>query len=85
MNDIAKIEHCGANETTQSMQHQLAHPFARARQFIFSSTKLPITRESRPELKNVRIASVGVQTIGSPRRLKEVFITTGTPVRRPNS
>jgi hypothetical protein len=29
-----------------------------------------------PELKNVRIASVGVETIGSPRRLKDVFITT---------
>ena len=38
-----------------------------------------------PELKKVRMASVGVQTIGSPRRLNEVFITTGTPVRLPNS
>src|SRR5579872_6787594 len=54
-------------------------------QLYFSTTKLPITSASRPELKNVRIASVGVQTIGSPRRLNDVFITTGTPVRWPNS
>jgi len=36
-------------------------------------------KASTPELKNVRMASVGEDTIGSPRRLKEVFITTGTP------
>ena len=38
-----------------------------------------------PELKKVRIASVGVQTMASPRRLNEVFMMTGTPVRWPNS
>jgi hypothetical protein len=29
----------------------------------------------------VRMASVGVWTMASPRRLNEVFMTTGTPVR----
>ena len=38
-----------------------------------------------PELKNVRMASVGVFTIASPRRLNDVFMRTGTPVRLPNS
>lgn len=38
-----------------------------------------------PELKKVRTASVGVHTIGSPRKLNEVFMMTGTPVRLPNS
>jgi len=38
-----------------------------------------------PELKNVRIASVGVCTIASPRRLNDVFMMTGTRVRFPNS
>src|ERR1700746_3147193 len=51
----------------------------------FSTTKLPTTNASMPEIKNVRTASVGVETIGSPRRLNDVFITTGTPVRLPNS
>ena len=31
------------------------------------------------------MASVGVHTMASPRRLKEVFMITGTPVRLPNS
>ena len=39
----------------------------------------------RDEVAQVRTASVGVQTMGSPRRLNEVFMTTGTPVRLPNS
>ena len=51
----------------------------------FSTKKLPRTNASMPELKKVRIASVGVCTMASPRRLKEVFIITGTPVRLPNS
>ena len=51
----------------------------------FAIRKLPITRTSIPELKNVQMASVGVHTIASPRRLNDVFITTGTPVRFPNS
>src|SRR2546430_17505100 len=38
-----------------------------------------------PELKNVRIASVGVWTMASPRRLKDVFMMTGTLVRFSNS
>src|SRR5260370_745850 len=38
-----------------------------------------------PELKNVRIASVGVCTMASPRKLNDVFMMTGTPVRFPNS
>ena len=44
-----------------------------------------MTRASIPELKKVRMASVGVFTIASPRRLNEVFMRTGTPVRLPNS
>src|SRR6266568_8409115 len=44
-----------------------------------------MTKASIPELKNVRTASVGVFTIASPRKLNDVFITTGTPVRFPNS
>ena len=51
----------------------------------FSTRKLPRKRASIPELKKVRIASVGVWTMASPRRLKEVFMMTGTPVRLPNS
>src|SRR5277367_3549530 len=45
----------------------------------FSTTKLPMISASMPELKKVRMASVGEDTIGSPRKLNEVFITTGTP------
>jgi len=30
-----------------------------------------------PELKNVRMASVGVCTMASPRRLNDVFMITG--------
>ncbi len=51
----------------------------------FSTRKLPMTNASIPELKNVRSASVGVWTIASPRRLNEVFMTTGTPDILPNS
>src|SRR5258705_12808902 len=43
-----------------------------------------ITSASRPLRANVLMASPGVFTIGSPRRLNDVFITTGTPVARPN-
>ena len=43
-----------------------------------------MTSASIPELKKVRIASVGVLTIGSPRELNEVFMSTGTPVFLPN-
>ena len=51
----------------------------------FSTRKGPITSASIPELKKVRTASAGELTIASPRRLNDVFITTGTPVRLPNS
>jgi hypothetical protein len=51
----------------------------------FSTINSPSTSASIPELKKVRMASVGVQTMGSPRKLNEVFITTGTPVRLANS
>ena len=44
-----------------------------------------MTSASIPELKKVRTASVGVFTIASPRRLNDVFMMTGTPVRLPNS
>ena len=45
--------------------------------FIKQSPKI---RASKPEVKNVLRASFGVQTIGSPLRLKLVFKTTGIPV-----
>jgi len=51
----------------------------------FRRRNRPRISASIPELKNVRTASAGEPTIGSPRRLKEVFITTGTPVRWRNS
>ncbi len=51
----------------------------------FSTRKWPMTSASIPEEKNVRIASVGVWTMASPRRLKLVFMMTGTPVIFPNS
>jgi len=46
----------------------------------FSTRKLPMTKASMPELKKVRTASVGVCTI-APRKLNEVIMITGTPVR----
>ena len=49
--------------------------------FYFSTKKLPRISASIPELKKVRMAPVGVWTMASPRRLNEVFMTTGTPVR----
>ncbi len=49
----------------------------------FSTRKLPMTRESMPELKKVRNALVGVSTMASPRRLKELFMMTGTPAIAP--
>src|SRR5262249_26514623 len=64
-------------------QKQLRH--APAGGHHFSTRKLPITRASIPELQKERIPSVGVGTMASPRTLKEVFMTTGTPVRLPNS
>ena len=45
---------------------------------LFYSGK--ILKISMPELRKVFIAFCGELTIGSPRRLKEVFSTTGTPV-----
>src|SRR5262245_22836124 len=41
------------------------------------------TSESIPLRRNVLTASPAVLTIGSPRRLKEVLRSTGTPVARP--
>ena len=57
----------------------------KAYRIYFSTTKLPMISASMPELKKVRMASVGVCTIASPRRLNEVFMITGTPVRFSNS
>src|SRR5205823_15118626 len=50
-----------------------------------STRKSSIARVSMPEAKNVCSASDGLETIGSPRRLNEVLISTGTPVRRSNA
>ena len=44
-----------------------------------------IRRQSMPLRTKVLYASAGVVTMGSPRRLCDVFMTTGTPVRSPNS
>ena len=41
--------------------------------------KSSMIRQSNPQLKKVRIASFGVQTIGSPFKLNEVFNIIGTP------
>ncbi len=38
-----------------------------------------------PERVNVLNASAGLDTMGSPLRLKEVFSTTGVPVCWPNA
>jgi hypothetical protein len=46
----------------------------------FSNRNDPITSASSGEVKNAAIASRGVQTIGSPRMLNEVFTKMGTPV-----
>src|SRR5579859_7806377 len=51
----------------------------------FSTRKLPMMSASIPDEKKVRMASVGVCTIASPRKLKLVFMMTGTPVIFPNS
>ena len=37
-----------------------------------------------PLLRNVFSASIGALTIGSPRKLKDVFMTSGTSVASPN-
>jgi hypothetical protein len=51
----------------------------------FVSRKEPITSASSGDAQKASTASRGVQTIGSPRVLKEVFTSTGTPVRRSNA
>lgn len=71
--------------TETGIRSQIRTSARRLLQTYFSTRKLPITRASIPELKNVRTASVGVFTMASPLRLNEVFMTTGTPVRLPNS
>jgi hypothetical protein len=69
----------GSRETTKPQKSQQRDTR------YFTTRKLPITRASMPELKNVQMASVGVHTIASPRKLNDVFNSTGTPVRLPNS
>src|SRR5690606_41996340 len=51
----------------------------------FSSTNEPITSASSGDVKKHSTASRGVQTLGSPRVLNDVFTSTGTPVRRSNA
>ena len=50
----------------------------------FSTRWCPRTNTSIPLFENVFQALAGLATIGSPRRLKLVFINTGTPVASPN-
>src|SRR5262249_41199370 len=49
---------------------------------VFSTTKFSSARQSMPDAKKVFNASDGLETIGSPRKLNEVLISIGTPVRR---
>src|SRR4051794_359446 len=51
----------------------------------FSSRNEPITSASSGDVQKLSTASRGVQTIGSPRVLNDVFTSTGTPVRRWNA
>src|SRR5205823_7465806 len=50
-----------------------------------SRMKLSTTRASISVRMKQRYASSGVQTIGSPRTLNDVFTTTGQPVRDSNA
>lgn len=50
-----------------------------------STTKEPSTNTSNPVSKKHLMASRGLQTIGSPFTLKDVFSTTYSPVRSPNA
>ncbi len=48
----------------------------------FSTINEPMARASSPDVTNVRNASSGEQTMGSPFRLNDVLRTIGTPVLR---
>src|SRR4029077_13831531 len=48
----------------------------------FSTTKSSSMRQSIAKAKKLFNAPEGVETIGSPRKLNEVLISTGTPLRR---
>ena len=50
----------------------------------FSTIWWPKTKLSIPLFEKVFQALAGLPTIGSPRRLKLVFISTGTPVASQN-
>src|SRR3712207_4156745 len=49
--------------------------------YLFSRRNDTITNASRSEVQNDPIASRGVQTIGSPSVLHDVFTNTGTTAR----
>jgi len=70
----------------QALSFNSTHwPFVKTGQWAHLLTRyLPNTSRSIPLLENVFQASLGLPTIGSPRRLKLVFINTGTPVASPN-
>ena len=53
--------------------------------FFFSSTKFSITKISKLVPMKHRNASFGVQTIGSPRMLKDVLMRMGVLVILKNS
>src|SRR6266852_8763611 len=59
------------------------NPADNANQDDFSTRKFPNTRLSMSLLEKVLKALAGVVTMGSPRRLKDVFSKTGTPVALP--
>ena len=77
--------HRSARRGGREGRSQAEGSFGLISQSYFSTRKLPMTRASIPELKKVRSASVGVWTMASPRRLKDVFMSTGTPVIFANS
>lgn len=56
---------------------------AHTNRHFFTSTR-PSARASMPLHSNVLMASFGVSTIGSPRKLNDVLRITGTPERRSN-
>ena len=81
---VARFERCeirGGASREKIPGFRFAQSRLRSFGFYFPATKTTssINSASIPDLRNVTIASDGVQTIGS-LSLKDVLITSGTPV-----
>src|SRR3569832_155313 len=80
--------HCVRDERLNAARpagaQDVKHAHARHRASRWTR-KSPRISASSSLARNVRIASDGVQTIGSPARLNEVFNNMGTPVRLANA